>query len=254
MANLVRIRKLVPKPIKILVRFLLHDMPLEIRIRHRRPKWSGGDNRFSYQSQYITFDIRPGEQVLDVGSGESPFPYATVLVDRFLEPSEHRYGPLIREGKPLALADIQNLPFRDKCFDFVCCSHVLEHVDDPIKACAEIMRVGRRGYIETPTMGEDVLFAWAENMHKWHVVAIGRNLFFFEYSSRQLKGIGSLVWRDIIFSKWYHPLQGVFYQNRDLFHVMFTWFDSFAVFVFHLDGTVESLNAEVRYCNAFPNP
>lgn len=245
MANLVGLKKLVPKSIKFLVWFLtdkIDKAPLEIRIRRRRPKWSGEDDRFSYQSQYINFDIKPGEQVLDIGSGEYPFPYATVLVDRFLEPSKHRYGPLVREGKPLVLADIHGLPFRDKCFDFIYCSHILEHADDPVKACAEIMRVGKRGYIETPTIGKDALFAWAENMHKWHVIAIGRNLCFFEYSSRQLKGISSSAWRDIIFNKWYHPLQEAFQQNQDLFNVMFTWLDSFAVFVFRLDGTVEEMH------------
>jgi len=37
------------------------------------------------------------------------------------------------------------MPFPDKSFDFVYCAHVLEHVDDPIRACREIMRVGKRG-------------------------------------------------------------------------------------------------------------
>lgn len=240
--------------IKTFLQPLLDKIPLEIRVRHARPKYFAEDDRFSYQSRYTTFHIRPGEQVLDIGSGGYPFPYATLLVDESLEPSRHRREPLIMAGKPMTLADVQNLPFRNKCFDFVYCSHLLEHVDDPLKACGEIMRVGRRGYIETPTMGKDTLFAWAENMHKWHVIAIGRNLCFFEYSSRQLKGIGCTAWRDIIFGKWYHPLQAGFYENQDLFNVMFTWVDSFAVFVFHLDGTVESLNAEVSYCNAFPHP
>ena len=135
---------------------------------------------------------------------------------------------------------IYSLPFRNKCFDFVYCCHVLEHTDNPLKACAEIMRVGKRGYIETPTMGKDALFMSAGDVHKWHVVAIGRNLCFFEYSQRQANGIRSTAWQDLILSKWYHPLQKAFYNNQDFFNVMFTWCDSFDVFVFHLDSTVES--------------
>lgn len=204
-------------------------------------------DRFSYQRRYVNFDIEPKSQVLDVGSGEYPFPYATVLVERFLEPSRHRSCKLVRKGKPLVVGDIVNLPFRDKSFDFVFCSHLLEHVDDPLKACAEIMRVGKRGYIETPTMGKDVLFAHARNMHKWYLTAIGRNLSFYEYSDSQLDGIGSSAWRELIFSKWHHPLQKAFYDHQDLFNVMFSWSDNFTVFVFRLNGTVETLKSEIRY-------
>lgn len=233
---------LVPRPIRQVIRLWLDRMPLRIESRRPRPDWLGQDSRFSYQSRYVSFNILQGERVLDIGSGGDPFPYASVLVDRLIEPSRHRHEPLVRKGKPFVLADVHNLPFPDKCFDFVYCSHLLEHVDDPMRACAEIMRVGKRGYIETPTMGKDMLFAWAKDMHKWHVVAIDENLCFFEYSQRQLEGIRSSAWRDIIYSRWYHPLQEVFYENLDLFNVMFTWFDKFSVYVFHLDGSVETLN------------
>lgn len=246
--NLYRLSRLVPKSLRGLIRLLLDRIPVRIEVRRARPKWLGENDRFIYQGHYVNFNVGPNDRVLDVGSGEHPFPYATVFVDRFLKPSRHRHAPLVRSGKPLVVADIQNLPFRDKCCDFVFCSHVLEHVDDPLKACAEIMRVGKRGYIETPTMGKDVLFAHARNMHRWYLTAIGRNLCFYEYSERQLDGIGSRAWRELISSKWYHPLQKAFYENQDLFNVMFTWFDSFTVFVFRLDDTIETLNAEIRYC------
>jgi len=35
--------------------------------------------------------------------------------------------------------------------DFVSCSHVLEDLRDPIRVCEEIVRVGKRGYIEVPS-------------------------------------------------------------------------------------------------------
>jgi hypothetical protein len=106
------------------------------------------------------------------------------------------------------------------------------------------MRVGKRGFIETPTAGKDMLFAWARNLQKWHVVDIGKTLCFFEYSERQLDGIGSPIWRKHIFSEAYNPFQEVFYENQDIFNVMFTWQDRFSVFVFRLDGTVSALNAD----------
>jgi len=230
---------------------LIEKIPVKIEIRHSKPKGLIENSRFSYQARYLKFNIKPNGRVLDIGSGGEPFPNATILAERFLEPSRHRHGSVVREGKPLILSDVNNLPFRDKCFDFVYCSHVLEHVDNPLLACAEIMRVGKRGYIETPTMGKDALFAWAKDMHRWHLVAIGQNLCFFEYSQRQLDGVRSSAWRDLIFSKWYHPLQKAFYENQDIFNVMFSWYDRFGVFVFYLDGTVKALNAGVKYYNMF---
>jgi SAM-dependent methyltransferase len=235
-------RELIPRPVKRLVRPLLDRIPLRLKASRPRPEWPGERRRFDYQQRHVDFRIRPGERVLDIGSGGDPFPHATFLVDRFIEPTEHRYGDIMRDGKPLVCADIHRLPFEDKSFDFVYCSHILEHVDDPVKACAEIMRVGQRGYLETPTMGEDILFAWAGGRHKWHVVGIGSTLCFFEYTARQLKGIGSTAWEDVIMGRRYHPLQRAYFENRDIFDVMFPWVESFAVHVFRLDGSVESLN------------
>jgi hypothetical protein len=216
--------------------------------RQRRFKWPGEDNRFDYQKHYVKFDIQPDDQVLDIGSGGYPFPSATVLTDRFLENSPYRSELLVRDNKPFLLSDIHELPFRDKGFDFVYCAHVLEVVENPLRACAEIMRVGKRGFIETPTAGKDMLFAWARNLQKWHVVDIGRNLCFFEYSERQLDGIRSPIWRDLIRSEWCNPFQEIFYKNQDIFNVMFTWENQFSVFVFRLDGTVQALNADVETC------
>jgi SAM-dependent methyltransferase len=226
-------------------KLIWNTLGIKIEVQRRRHfKWPGETSRFEYQQRYVQFDIQPSDQVLDIGSGGDPFPYATVLTDRFLEESPYRRESLVKAGKPFLLSDIDALPFHDKSFDFVFCAHVLEVLEDPLKACAEIMRVGKRGFIETPTAGKDMLFAWARNLQKWHVVDIGSNLCFFEYSERQLDGIGSPIWRNRIFSKAYDPLQKVFYENQDVFNVMFTWQEQFSVFVFRLDGTVSALNAD----------
>jgi hypothetical protein len=230
-------------------KLLWSTLGIRVAVQRRRPfKGLGADSRFDYQKRYVKFDIQPGDQVLDIGSGGYPFPYATVLTDRFLEKSPYRFETLVKDNKPFLLSDIHALPFRDKGLDFVYCSHVLETVENPLRACAEIMRVGKRGFIETPTAGKDMLFAWARNLQKWHVVGIGSNLCFFEYSERQLDGVGSSIWRDHILSEWYNPFQEVFYENQDVFNMMFTWENQFSVFMFRLDGIVRVLNADVEAC------
>ena len=202
------------------------------------------EQRFEYQSKFVEFDIHSGSRVLDIGSGGDPFPYATVLADRYLETSRHRWAQFKSEDKPVVVCDIKYLPFKDKAFDYVYCSHVLEHVDDPIKAVREVQRVGQRGYIETPHFMSDALFAWAEGMHKWFVQSIAQRLIFFEYDQRRARGIKSNHWRNTIFGDHYHPLQDVFVDNVDIFVTMLPWEGSVSVTVYYCDGTVRSSENE----------
>jgi len=49
--------------------------------------------------------------------------------------------------------DIHNMPFKENSFDLVLCNHVLEHVDNDIKALKEIKRVLKRdgiGIVQVP--------------------------------------------------------------------------------------------------------
>ena len=97
------------------------------------------------------------------------------------------------------VCDIQQLPFPDQRFDYVICAHVLEHVKGPISACRELQRVGKAGFIETPTLMKDALFSWAKGMHKWHLVAMRDHLFFFEYDERRAEGIRAASFGMILF-------------------------------------------------------
>lgn len=222
-----------------------------VRLERVRPRVARPDEarRYAYQQRHVDFAIAPGARVLDVGSGGDPFPSATVLLDRFTGPTRHRHAPLIRDGREFVEGDITAMPFAGQEFDFVYCAHVLEHVDDPLAACREMMRVGKRGYIETPTLGKDMLFAWnVPDMHKWHVVASTRRLCFFELTPRQQAGIRSKEWQKLIFGPWQHPLQDAYFDNADLFNVMFLWNEPFDVHVFRNDGSSQSLTTADCAC------
>ncbi len=86
---------------------------------------------------------------MDVGSGGDPFPRSDVLLDR-LTGDAHRNGEAMLIDRPTIFADACNMPFIDKAFDFVVASHILEHMANPKKFLAELTRVGKAGYIETP--------------------------------------------------------------------------------------------------------
>lgn len=105
--------------------------------------------------------------VLDIGSGHSPWPRADVICDKFYNDDSQRPGKLTMD-RTLVIGDIMNLPFCENAFDYIWCSHVLEHVDDPEKAANELSRVGKKGYIETPSEFHEKLIAGYE-YHKWFV-------------------------------------------------------------------------------------
>jgi SAM-dependent methyltransferase len=228
-------KSMFSKSLSMLDRFI-RNRGISIARVKPRPIWPGEISRFDYQRDFNQFSIQPKDVVLDIGSGADPFPLATLLTDRYIEPTHHRSDQLRVDGKPFFLSTVEHLPLADKSVDFVYCAHVLEHVDDPLAACSEIVRVGRRGYVETPTLAKDMLFGWARGMHKWHLMSISDKLLFFEYAERQLEGVRSIAWSDVIFSHNYHPMQGLFYRNQDLFNVMFNWRGGFDCIVLFLDG------------------
>jgi SAM-dependent methyltransferase len=71
-----------------------------------------------------------------------------------------RGSDLVRDGRPFLLADIEHLPFRDAVFDYLYAVHVLEHAANPPAALAELTRVARGGYIETPTRFAERIYGW----------------------------------------------------------------------------------------------
>jgi len=87
--------------------------------------------------------------ILEVGSGGNPYARSNVLLDAYEETRERHWVPLVSD-RPTVLGFVEKLPFRDKMFDFVIASHVLEHSPDPEKFLSELQRVAKAGYIEAP--------------------------------------------------------------------------------------------------------
>ena len=146
-----------------------------------------------YQERIFDFGIKPGETVLDMGSGHIPFPLATHLADISVsDGSIGRAGAAFKylNGREVYECSVESTPFADKQFDFVYCSHVLEHSTDPVKACTELMRIAKRGYIETPTRGKDVFLASAKPSNHTSAVELrGEVLTFFPYGPEEIAGL-----------------------------------------------------------------
>jgi ubiquinone/menaquinone biosynthesis C-methylase UbiE len=114
-------------------------------------------------------NIKSTDKVLEIGSGNRPRKRSDVLCDKFIADDTERSGgdAVMIDKRPFVIADGVALPFKDKSFDYVITSHILEHVADPHAFVAELVRVARGGYIETPSELFEKLFGW--QFHKWIV-------------------------------------------------------------------------------------
>jgi SAM-dependent methyltransferase len=108
-----------------------------------------GQERLAWACRRLYCPVPHSALVLEVGSGGSPYFRANVLIDAYEETRERHWAPFITD-RPSVLGMGEALPFRDKSFDFVIASHVLEHSADPENFLRELQRVAKAGYIETP--------------------------------------------------------------------------------------------------------
>lgn len=115
------------------------------------------------------------EKVLDIGCGD--IPHGSVNIDLLKEGSNrahraHDFNP--RQIPNFVKADAAHLPFKDHSFDYVYCSHLLEHVQDIDLCLEEFGRVARRAIIiRVPCYLFELLswlifpwvYAWARKHH-----------------------------------------------------------------------------------------
>jgi ubiquinone/menaquinone biosynthesis C-methylase UbiE len=85
---------------------------------------------------------------------------------------------------------VESLPFKDKTFDYVYASHVLEHTRNPEAACQELMRIARAGYIETPSPFYEQGYNYPHpnrgwSFHRWFVYTGEEDTLIFEPKTGQ---------------------------------------------------------------------
>ncbi len=153
--------------------------------------------------------------VLEIGSGDNPNPRSNVLVDRYISDNTERGGSLVID-RPLVVADGHHLPFRDGVFAYVICSHILEHMDDPPQFARELTRVGKAGYIGSPSEIAERMFHWS--FHRWYVNLIDGTLVL--HPKEEAEPFGELF--DYLYE--YNPAYYFFQRSMpDLFWVEYEW-------------------------------
>ncbi|HET9102220.1 MAG TPA: class I SAM-dependent methyltransferase [Solirubrobacteraceae bacterium] len=140
----------------------------------------------------ITARLDADALVLDVGGAARPFPRADWILD--LAPYEargqlgwdgdrrqERFGP--DRWVQRDICERTPWPFSDGQFDFAVCSHTLEDVRDPVWVASELARVARAGYVEVPSLREELTYGiqgpwvgWGH--HHWLIREADRGLEF----------------------------------------------------------------------------
>jgi len=171
--------------------------------------------------------------VLDVGSGNAPFPRADVLVDKYFYDTD-RVGHIVID-RPMVIGDINSLPFKDKSFDFIYCSHVLEHTDDPVAAAKELCRAGKSGYIEVPSEFQEKI--QSTPVHKWYVRKESqgegeKEILVFRPKEKEIfDNTIQSAFRKLIDSNDHEYFSFFFAHNYDLFNIEYYWKDKIEVSV-----------------------
>ena len=105
-------------------------------------------------------DKNPDWKILDIGCGYRAHKNATIIADT------QDFANFYKEKKFIKIKE-KNLPFKDKEFDFVISSHVIEHVEDFEFFIKELERISSKGYIELPSrLGDNLVFENV-NDHIW---------------------------------------------------------------------------------------
>lgn len=174
----------------------------------------------------LDYNITPGDKVLDIGGGNHPFKFATHILDSKGEEFEKQ-----RSGEPLALREGQILiegttnilpQFKDKEFDYVYCSHILEHVFDLPQCLDEISRIGKRGFVALP-YGLFDFFQVVED-HRWFCEYRDNTLVFRRRLEDDSDGLARALWADTLWSKRIENMRlCAYWEGHGCFGLRFLW-------------------------------
>ena len=117
--------------------------------------------------------------VLDIGCGYRANENASVVAD--VQDFSDFY-----KNKNFIKIEEKRLPFKNKEFDFVIASHVIEHVDDFEFFIKELERISNKGYIELPSRLADNLVFENKNDHIWWFTYDDTNNFIIASKRNQL--------------------------------------------------------------------
>ena len=168
---------------------------------------------------------KPNWKILDIGCGYGANKYATTVSD-ILDLAE------FYKDKSFVKITEKKLPFKDKEFDFVIASHVIEHIEDISYFLNELSRIGKRGYIEVPSRLEDNLVFENKKDHLWHLI--------FDDVGNQLKVFPKIQYLEPVLTV--STIKKLNDYFRESFLLELSWEDSIEFNIFENDRVTEKIS------------
>ncbi len=120
-----------------------HDDSRQLSSNCKCPECGSHHRHRGFMLVLQKFDLpQPGAEILHVAPEGFMEAYFDDRADRYVRIDKHIEG---RRSGNVTEMDLTDLEFSDRSFDFIFCSHVLEHIPDDRKAIAEVYRVLRPG-------------------------------------------------------------------------------------------------------------
>lgn len=168
--------------------------------------------------------IKPSDKVLEVGPGATPFWRSDIFLEKIFGTenelvAQSGHVGLLKTEKMVHYYSGDRFPFEDKEFDYVICSHVLEHVADVDIFIKEIQRVAKRGYLEFPTIYYDYVYNFPEHTQ---FLFFKENIIYWMPKSRSSLNDFADVQRFFHKSCSQHNY-GLINENKDYFFQGFEW-------------------------------
>lgn len=189
--------------------------------------------------------IKAGDRVLEIGPGGTPFARSDVLLERrFTDQGlaqQQRAGQVRIDQDPrMVWFEGGRFPFEDHEFDYVICSHVLEHVPagELDEFIGELQRVARGGYLEYPNIFYELanwhpVHIWLMNYRGGETLLLDKRAFQSNYVHQCL--------RELVYGADDHLFQA-FRRHPDFFFPGFEWTGRIDYRV--VDSFDELINAE----------
>lgn len=169
--------------------------------------------------------IKPGYKILDLGSGieqHRMFHYSKARIIVHVDIRELDSSVQLEENEVFTSFNLDKVkfPFNDDEFDYVVASHVLEHTEDPVVICNEIQRIGKAGYIGSPSIFTEIFWNWSE--HRWIIIPVHDILHFISKHRNLVTDFGSffhdICRGNVIFDK--HRMKEI---NLKMMYVRHIW-------------------------------
>ena len=170
-------------------------------------------------------NIKKDDNVLEIGPGASPFPRSDIFLEKEFDANiayqQRGHVESKKFAKPIIYYKGGKFPFLDQEFNYVICSHVIEHVpnEDIHLFIKELERVASSGYIEFPNIFYELINF--QDVHLWYMWFRNGKILFLRKEAIN-SNILMQIYREFFYSK-ATELSFLFNDFKEFFFFGFEW-------------------------------